>query len=75
MHSDYAEIQTYDNLTGKVKLTETLKYYHWGDFSSTEGDYNGVDMRGEIVLLSRNVRIVGNDSDEWGGTIVTSEHV
>jgi len=30
-------------------------------------------MRGEVVLLSRNVRIIGNDSDSWGGQIVVSD--
>lgn len=32
-------------------------------------------MRGEVVLLSRNVRIVGNDSEAWGGQIVTSDFI
>jgi hypothetical protein len=32
-------------------------------------------MRGEVVLLSRNVRVVGNDSDSWGGQIVVSDNI
>jgi len=24
-------------------------------------------MRGEVILLTRNVKVVGNDSDSWGG--------
>ena len=32
-------------------------------------------MRGEVILLSRNVRVVGNDSDSWGGQIVTADVV
>ena len=32
-------------------------------------------MRGEVVLLSRNVRIVGNETEEWGGQILTSDFV
>jgi hypothetical protein len=32
-------------------------------------------MRGEVILLSRNVRVVGNDSDSWGGQIMVSDNV
>lgn len=32
-------------------------------------------MRGEVILLSRNVRIVGNDSDSWGGQILVSDNL
>lgn len=30
-------------------------------------------MRGEVVLLTRNVRIVAEDIESWGGQIVTSD--
>jgi hypothetical protein len=32
-------------------------------------------MRGEVILLSRNVRVIGNDSDSWGGQIVVSDNL
>lgn len=32
-------------------------------------------MRAEVILLTRNVRIVGEDIDSWGGQIVTSDTV
>lgn len=66
-------IESYNNVTGDIIFTEALRYYHWGQSKSTEGDYNGVDMRGEVILLSRNVRIVGDDTDSWGGQIVISD--
>lgn len=31
-------------------------------------------MRGEVVLLSRNVKIVGNDTDWWGGQILVTDN-
>jgi len=63
--SDYALIQSYDKVTGTVNLDRRLDYYHYG--STTFGlQQSGVDMRGEVVLLSRNVRIVGNDTEAWG---------
>lgn len=32
-------------------------------------------MRGEVLLLTRNIRIIGQDIDSWGGQIVTSDTV
>ena len=66
-HSDYMTIQSYNNQTGQIVFTKPLNFYHWGDPISTASEYNGVDMRGEVILLTRNVRVVGNDSDSWGG--------
>lgn len=74
-HTDYKTIESYDIKTGEVTFTEKLRYYHWGQSSSTASSYNGIDMRGEVVLLSRNVRIVGNDTDSWGGQIVVSDNI
>lgn len=74
-HTDYMTIESYDPMTGEVSFTEGLKYYHYGKSSTTAGDYSGVDMRGEVVLLTRNVRVVGNDTDSWGAQMVTSDTV
>jgi hypothetical protein len=41
---------------------------------STDFDY-GVDMRGEVVLLTRNVKIAGVDNDSWGGHVLVSDVV
>ncbi len=32
-------------------------------------------MRTEVFLLSRNIKIVGSETDGWGGQIVTSDFV
>jgi hypothetical protein len=32
-------------------------------------------MRGEVILLSRNVKIVGEDNDSWGGHVTVSDIV
>jgi hypothetical protein len=32
-------------------------------------------MRGEVMLMSRNIRIVGNDTDKWGCQVLTSDFV
>ena len=67
------DIESYNNATGEVTFTDRLKFYHWGQSSSTEDDYNGLDMRGEVILLSRNVRVIGSDEDKWGCNVLTSE--
>lgn len=64
--NDYAVITAYDNVTGVVTLDRPLNYYHYGRATSTGIEYSGVDMRGEVMLLSRNIRIVGEDVDAWG---------
>lgn len=68
---DLIWITSYDNVTGEVKLNNTIEYYHFGRTNSTGDLYNGVDIRAEVVLLTRNVKIVGEDIESWGGQIVT----
>jgi len=75
--SDYNTIKAIDQNTGVVTLETKLKHYHFGADRGTEGTYNDVvDIRCEVVLLSRNVRIVGDNGDvnkDWGGQMVTSD--
>jgi hypothetical protein len=54
---DFVKIKTYDNSNGEITLEEPLNHYHWGAPVSTAAKYNGVDMRGEVQLLTRNVKI------------------
>lgn len=75
LNSDYCEIVSYDKASGKVELKEELKYNHFGDNESTAGKLSGIDRRGEVILLTRNVRIEGNDYDAWGAQVVTSDTI
>jgi hypothetical protein len=43
-----------------------LNNYHFGAAESTASKYSGVDIRGEVLLLTRNVLIEGNDEEAWG---------
>lgn len=72
-HSDYRKIADYNAMGGIIKLDAPLDFYHWGQYQSTANDYNGVDMRTEVVLLSRNVKIQGEDVDGWGGQVLTTD--
>jgi len=70
---DYAVIKAYDNDSGIVTLDRTLNHYHFGAATSTGPDYSGVEMRGEVILLSRNIKIAGIDTEAWGCQVVTSD--
>jgi hypothetical protein len=68
-------IKTYNAETGVITFDEPLKFYHWGAPLSTSEKYEGVDIRGEVILLSRNIVIQGEDVESYGCQIVTGETV
>lgn len=79
MDFDYCEIETYEIGSGKVTCKENLEGYHFGAGASTEAEWE-VDMRAEVFLLDRNIKIqastddVGNIIDEpWGGRIMVAD--
>jgi hypothetical protein len=63
---EYFTISSYDSVSGKIVLTEEVHYNHWGAPESTSETYNGVDIRGEVLILSRNIQISGEDIESWG---------
>lgn len=69
-HSDYMTIAEVSGT--KITFTEELKYYHFGG-SDTSSMYNGVDTRGEVYLLTRNIKILGEDLDNWGGQVLATD--
>jgi len=73
--ADYVHVTSYDNITGLVTINSTLLHYHWGAPTSTASQYNGVDIRGEVMILSRNIIISGENIEGWGGQIVTSDTI
>lgn len=68
-----AFIATYDIDTGAATLTGALSYYHWGAAESTGENHGGLDMRGEVLILTRKIRIVGEDLEGWGGQVLTAD--
>jgi hypothetical protein len=72
-NSDDVFVRSYDSNSGKVTIDTQLSYYHWGQSESTAADYSGLDMRGEVILLTRNIVIDAEDIESWGGQIVTSD--
>ena len=62
-------------MTGEVQIDRAIRYHHFGAAESTAEKYNGADLRTEVLLLTRSIRIVGEDVEAWGGTILTSDAV
>jgi hypothetical protein len=71
--AEQAIIVSYDSSTGVVTLKDPLKYTHYG---SSKSNYYGVDVdiRGEVYLMTSNVRVSGKDTNFWGGAIVVSDY-
>jgi len=65
-------VESYDPLTGIIDLVEPLERYHFGARESTEDQYSGIDMRGEVLLLSSNVNITAN-TDSSSQTVAHPE--
>jgi len=53
-------VEKYDNETGRVDFLKPLVTYHWGSPVSTAAKYNGVDIRGEVLILNRNIKVIGD---------------
>lgn len=70
-HSEYRNIKKIEK--GVITLDKPLTYYHYGAAKSTADIYNGVDIRTEVLLLSRNVRIKGEEKDGWAGHVLVSD--
>jgi len=68
LHYEVAVISSYNSSTGALTLTAPLKFYHFGAAASTAANYQGIDMRGEVVLLTRNIVIEGDQTqNNWHG--------
>jgi hypothetical protein len=66
-------VVSYNKNSGVIELDQPLEWYHFGASKSTAEKYNGVDIRGEVLSLSRNIKIIGTEVDDWGAQIVTAD--
>jgi len=53
-------------------VTAAAQHYHYGSLAVSTA-YDGLDIRAEVILLTRNVKITGDDTDGWGGQFVTGD--
>jgi hypothetical protein len=79
MDYDECKILSYDKGSGKIECEKRLNGYHFGASASTEDDY-GVDMRAEVWLMDRNVKIQASTDDigfilqePWGCQVLVSD--
>lgn len=79
LDTDICTIRSYEDNTGMLTCEAALMGYHFGADESTEGEY-GVDMRGEVALLARNIEITASQHDishtarePWGCRILVSD--
>jgi len=80
MDFDYCKILTIDAGLGKVKCEAKLEGFHYGASESSETDW-GVDMRSEIFVLDRNVKVQASTDDArspglseaWGARILVAD--
>lgn len=71
------EVASYATLadgTGEVILKGRTRHFHYGASYNVNAQH-GVDMRAEVVLLSRSIVIRGTDEAGWGGQVITSSLV
>jgi len=74
IQATYSEYKTITAIAaGVITLDSPLAYYHYGKDVSTGADYSGVDIRTEVYLLSRSVKIYGDSTDNWPAHIMATD--
>ena len=74
MNETHSEYRTITEITGgTIKLDSALANYHYGAAESTATKYNGVDIRNEVLLLTRNVKVKGEEQDAWPGHVMATD--
>jgi hypothetical protein len=77
VQNDYAfitAIETDDDLGHKISLDRMLTYRHFGSTEDDWTDSADIDLRGEVYKLNRNIKIVGEDIETWGGQIIVQDY-
>ena len=70
---DFAIIQSIDGKN--VTLQQPLQYTHFGAASINPEESSTIDIRTEVLHLTRNVKVQGSNVDRWGGHIVTAHNL
>ena len=70
--SDYATIAFIDGRN--ITLESPLTYTHYGASGIDANESSTIDIRTEVIHLTRNIRIVGTNEDRWGAHLVTAHN-
>jgi len=64
-----------DSISGnQITLTEPLDYEHYGASSVDSAISGEIDIRAEVVHLTRNIKVTGSNEDRWGAHVVTAHN-
>jgi hypothetical protein len=55
--TELANINFYGETTGLLELKRAFQYFYWGTSNLTSYNSTGVDMRGEVSLLTRSIKL------------------
>ena len=82
INSETVVLTDYNAGTGVALLASALTGYHFGAAESTGASYSGIDMRAEVMLLSRDVSITASTDEAsktlshpepWGCRVIVSD--
>jgi len=71
-HRDFGVI---DSISGNtITLRDDIVYEHYGAAEHDSSISGSIDIRAEVLHLTRNIRVQGTNEDRWGGHIVTAHN-
>ena len=70
---DFAVIRSING--NNVTLQEPLQFTHYGAASINSEESSTIDIRTEVLHLTRNIKIQGTNVGRWGGHIVTAHNL
>ena len=77
--SETLVIKSYDSVSGVVEVEDPVRHYHHGASRSTAKDFGGLDMRSDLLLLSRDITIEADTTinrslnELWGCRILVTD--
>ena len=57
-----------------LTLTDSLSYKHYGSANQADADSGTIDVRAEVLHLTRNIKVQGTNEDKWGAHVVTAHN-
>lgn len=71
-HRDFGVIKAISGKT--IELESALVYEHYGAASVDATISGGIDIRAEVLHLTRNIKVAGTNEDGWGAHVVSAHN-
>ena len=66
---------TVQSISGNVvTLQAPISFEHYGAANHDDSVSGGIDIRAEVVHLTRNIKVIGTNEDRWGAHVVTAHN-